>query len=289
MASASNNTDHAVDLSTFDSSTLRFATPRKSKNGTYINISRVTPEGIQVPLVIKSPVDEKLDTPDNWSFTSKGVTLSKFGTHQMLFSLYNREGALPFQQKWVTDYEEKVLHPIAENVLPILKVLRPAGTKGKKQMVEQILDDILTEKFGGLVPPKEEKYGMSYSCSLFEQENPNFPKNPAKNTIAPVFYNASGTRLKVIPQGMFNVKFEIRIESVFINNTTTVSPKLNCVLSKVVLANATRVIVDGIEAGEVQPSVGKSGRKMNFNIEEEKSEPEVEIPIDESKADDDDD
>lgn len=293
MTSLANNNDHPVDLSVFDSTTLSFGTPRKSKNGTYINIARVLPDGKTVPLVIKSPIDEKTeDDVKTWSFTSKGVTMSMFGNHQMLFSLHSRDGVLPFQEQWETDYDTKVLHPIATAILPILKTLRPAieatpavpahkdenGKKvpavpAKEGRPEQTIENILTEKFGGLVPPKEEKYGMSFSCPLFERENPDFPKNPTKNIIAPIFYYISSTGQEVkmlkLPQGMFNAKFEIRIESVFINSNATIAPKLICFLNKVVVVPVTKTIVDGIVAGECEPSAGKATRKYNFNIQEE--------------------
>ena len=45
---------------------------KQSKLGVYVNIARFIPEtGTLVPLIIRSPVDEKNDIPDSWSFAQK--------------------------------------------------------------------------------------------------------------------------------------------------------------------------------------------------------------------------
>ena len=298
MAVASEN-PYDIPLEALDEKSIGFGKIQDGKfnevSYSRIPIFRTNYLGKQVPLIIHGPRDPNDDSPATWLY-SPGLKAFEDRekknkvTHSMMVLLYAREGATEYQKEWIKQFKEKIQKKCAMFCVQNASKIGKPGLKSnglKSKSFGETFDHLRFPKkknFEGKDTDEiDEKASPSLSIKMIESMskpdegkegrilNSFFKYNP--DVIARIESGDSNAELELIdPKQLLNmrmkVKFELKIESIFVGKTTlSIQIKLYRACVSQIETRLKRVMRFGPQKREIE------------------NEEEIEIPVSDSKED----
>jgi len=299
MAAAASENSYDIPLEELDEKTIGFGKILEGKfnevSYSRIPVFRTNYLGKQVPLIIHGPRDMKDDTPATWLY-SPGLKAfedrDKKGkvTHSMMVLLYSREGATEYQKEWIKQFKEKIQKKCALYCIANAAKIGKPGLKSNGLRSESFGETFDHLKF----PKKKDLEGKdtdeidenaSPSLSIKMIESMSRPEEGKEGKILNSFFRYDQdiiSRIKrgdvdaelelIDPKELLNqkmkVKFELKIESIFVGKTTlSIQVKLYRACVSPIESRMRRVMRFGPQ------------KKEEKEGEEKEGEEEVEIPV----------
>jgi hypothetical protein len=288
MAAALEN-PYDIPLELLDEKTIIFGKPIEGKFNevSYVRIPifRQNSAGKQVPLIIHGPHDPHDDSPSTWLF-SPGLKAfedkEKRGkvTHSMMVLLYALGGATEYQEKWVKEFKEKVQKKCATYCITNAAKIGKPGLKNSG-----LKSDYFGETFDHIKYPKkkdaegkdtdevDEKSSPSLSIKMIESQAR--PDEGKEGRILNEFLKYDADIIARIENGDPNAELEAISPYVLINQKTKMKVKFELKIESIFVGKTTLSIQIKLHKACIAPMESKMRRVMRFGPQKREEEKEV--------------